>query len=89
MKRRTEEHVRMLKKFVPNGYKPTIPGTLRLNVAGGQNWKCAICISPFNGADFDIDHKDRWIDSFDNTESNLQALCIPCHRLKTSNENSN
>ena len=45
MKRRTEEHVRMLKKFVPNGYKPTIPGTLRLNVAGGQSWKCAICES--------------------------------------------
>ena len=42
----------------------------------------------FTGSDFDIDHKVRWTDSFDNTELNLQALCVSCHRLKTSDENS-
>ena len=61
---------------------------VRLNVAGKQGWKCAICISPFTGSDFDIDHKVRWNDSFDNTESNLQALCVGCHRQKTASENT-
>lgn len=86
MKKITEEHIRLLKRLKPN--KPSFSTTLRLNVAGKQGWKCAICISSFTGSDFDIDHKVRWTDSFDNTESNLQALCVSCHRLKTSDENS-
>ena len=37
---------------------------------------------------FEIDHKIRWIDSFDDSDENLRALCISCHKIKTANENS-
>ena len=86
-----EEHIRLLKKLNPEllkKLKPSLTTSLRLNIAGKQGWKCAICISQFTGSDFDIDHKVRWNDSFDNTESNLQALCVGCHRQKTASENT-
>ena len=86
-----QEHIRLLKKLNPDllkKLKPSFTTSLRLNIAGKQGWKCAICISQFTGSDFDIDHKVRWNDSFDNTESNLQALCVGCHRQKTASENT-
>ena len=38
---------------------------------------------------FEIDHKIRWHDSFDDSDENLRALCISCHKIKTANDNSN
>ena len=35
-----------------------------------------------------LGHKIRWIDSFDDSDENLRALCVDCHRIKTSMENS-
>ena len=34
-----------------------------------------------------LDHKIRWIDSFDDSEENLRALCVSCHKQKTAMEN--
>jgi len=62
-------------------------------VAGRQRFKCAASISeytcPMNGEPFDesgyeIDHIKELRDGGTNEESNLQALCVMCHRVKTS-----
>ena len=58
----------------------------RNKIAYNQGWKCAICIEML-GPSFEIDHKVRWIDSFDDSEENLRALCVSCHKQKTAIEN--
>jgi 5-methylcytosine-specific restriction endonuclease McrA len=58
----------------------------RNKIAYNQGWTCGICIEMLGPA-FEIDHKIRWIDSFDDSEENLRALCVSCHKQKTAMEN--
>ena len=67
--------------------RPTMTNPRRNKIASTQGWKCSDCHGML-GASFDIDHKIRWIDSFDDSDENLRALCVDCHRIKTSMENS-
>ena len=62
-------------------------------VAGRQRYTCAASISdytcpmkgePFDESGYEIDHIKELRDGGTNEESNLQALCIMCHRVKTS-----
>lgn len=66
-------------------------------VAGRQRYTCAASVSdytcPMNGQPFDesgyeIDHIKELREGGTNEESNLQALCIMCHRVKTSRKTS-
>lgn len=65
-------------------------------IAGRQHYKCTNninnyeCPLYFNGRDgsfdeagYEIDHINELSISFNNDISNLQALCIMCHRVKT------
>ena len=67
--------------------KPQLNNVHRNKIARRQFFKCAGCTTMLDAV-FHIDHKIRWIDTFDNSGENLQALCITCHGLKTAQENS-
>lgn len=62
----------------------------KLFILSRQNNLCNYCgtILKFEGKTplFDIDHIECISKSFDDTLDNLQALCLICHRIKTSNE---
>jgi len=74
------------KGFCPK--RPIMTNPRRKKIASTQGWKCLECHNML-GASFDIDHKICWIDSFDDSDDNLRALCVDCHRIKTATENSN
>jgi len=62
-------------------------------VAGRQRYTCAASVpeytcpmkgEPFDESGYEIDHIKELRDGGTNDLSNLQALCIMCHRVKTS-----
>lgn len=61
----------------------------RCGIASAQDWKCKSCGCEINDRDYDIDHirpiKPRWKgdEAGRNDLGNLQALCKPCHKIKT------
>jgi len=66
-------------------------------VAGRQRYTCAASIpeytcpmrgEPFDESGYEIDHIKELREGGTNEESNLQALCIMCHRVKTSRMSS-
>jgi len=54
-------------------------------IARGQKWICGRCQEKIDPMGFDIHHKNK--DPSDNDISNLEALCVPCHRKVTQKEN--
>jgi len=48
---------------------------------GGCCEECRVRIRPGSGPEFD--HRKPLIAGGENRETNLQVLCIPCHRAKT------
>lgn len=67
--------------------RPTMLPQRRLRLAAQQSWTCAKCSALLSAA-FHADHKTPWTDTFDDTDSNIQILCAPCHLEKTSEETS-
>ena len=66
-------------------------------VAGRQRFKCAESIpdytcplkgEPFDESGYEIDHIQELRDGGSNELTNLQALCISCHRVKTTRNTS-
>jgi hypothetical protein len=62
-------------------------------VAGRQRFKCAASVpeytcplkgEPFDESGYEIDHIKELRDGGTNDLANLQALCVSCHRVKTS-----
>ena len=76
--------IKLIKKHPPP--RPAMAQNRRLRIAAGQNWECAICHMKLSSV-FHIDHIQRWTDTFDDTDENLQCLCVECHTQKTSEEN--
>ena len=70
----------------------------KTNVKSGrlaQHFRCACCQEEFVAKDIQIDHIvpigtektwDQFIDGLFCESHNLQALCIPCHKIKTKKE---
>jgi HNH endonuclease len=56
-------------------------------VAAQQGWQCNICDEKLTSC-FDIDHEVPLFKGGADAYSNLQALCVPCHRNKTAAERS-
>lgn len=65
---------------------------VKKQVASIQRFMCAANISgyscplkgkPFDEAGYDIDHKVPLSEGGNNDVTNLQALCVSCHRVKT------
>ena len=53
-----------------------------------QECKCNECEKVLTTYDHDLDHISQYCESFDNSNDNLQYLCLVCHRKKTSMEQS-
>lgn len=73
-----------------------VTAAVKKRVAGKQRFTCAANVSdytcplggnPFDEAGYEIDHIVELCNGGTNDESNLQALCLMCHRVK-SNRNS-
>jgi 5-methylcytosine-specific restriction enzyme A len=56
-------------------------------VAAQQGWQCNVCEDLLTDC-YDIDHKVPLFKGGADAFSNLQALCVPCHRNKTAAERS-
>ncbi len=56
-------------------------------IANRQEWRCNVCKCDLFGIAFDIDHIQR-LDALGKHEpDNWQALCVPCHAIKTKVDN--
>jgi 5-methylcytosine-specific restriction endonuclease McrA len=65
----------------------TATQTQRLELWLLQNGLCAICTKPLPD-DYQVDHIQPWTQKGPTKLWNLQALCVACHCLKTSAQNS-
>mgnify|MGYP001605238856 CR=1 FL=1 len=62
-----------------------IPARVRVRVFQSQDGCCAECGKKMAvcGEPFEIDHTTALVNGGENRESNLRALCGPCHKSKT------
>lgn len=62
-----------------------IPPRVRLRVLDRQDGRCAECARKLGvaGERIEIDHVRALVNGGEHRESNLQALCAPCHGAKT------
>ena len=67
--------------------RPTMLPQRRLRLAAQQSWTCALCHAVLTAA-FHADHKTPFAISFDDSDANVQIVCVPCHLDKTSRETS-
>lgn len=61
------------------------PVSVKLKIAASQHWTCNVCKQMLS-EHFDLDHKTSLDQGGDNTQDNLQILCVTCHRQKTAQE---
>ena len=80
------EYVKQVKKQDVSIERPVMTQPRRLQIAARQEWKCNTCTKILSYV-FEIDHMIPWKISYDDSNKNLQALCVECHKLKTANEN--
>jgi len=78
--------VKTIKKQKIKVKKPAMTQRRRLTIAASQDWNCNKCSKKLSSC-FEIDHIERWSESFDDSDENLQALCVECHWNKTAEEN--
>lgn len=73
--------VTLFTTMVKSRRKP-VAFTDKLHVAASQQWKCAKCTCLLPSC-FELDHILPVALGGDNYTSNLQALCLECHRTKS------
>lgn len=57
----------------------------KIKVAASQKWRCMRCQELLDEC-FEVDHVEQHCLRGDDSESNTQALCPRCHRLKTNDD---
>ena len=85
LRRENERLLGLLRAHPPP--RPNMLPQRRLRLAAAQTWRCAICGEMLTEA-FHADHRVPWSESFDDSDLNVQILCVPCHLGKTSEEQS-
>jgi len=75
-------------QFSGNGQptKRSVSETKKKYVASNQNWKCKSCGNMLKHT-FEVDHVVRLQNGGSNDVNNLVAMCVDCHKTKTSFEN--
>jgi hypothetical protein len=74
-----------MKRSVTESQKKRVAGRQRYTCAASvSEYKCPMNGEPFDESGFEIDHIKELRDGGTNDLSNLQALCVMCHRVKTS-----
>lgn len=77
---------RSVKDWVGRTPDSKIPPRVRLRVFEAQSALCAECGKKLAvaGEPFEVDHITALINGGENAESNLRAICKPCHLAKTA-----
>jgi 5-methylcytosine-specific restriction endonuclease McrA len=73
-----------MERKVSAAKKKQIAGKQRFCCAGISGYKCPLDKKPFDESGYEIDHILELCNGGSNEDSNLQALCLMCHRVKTS-----
>lgn len=77
--------VKILKRHVTAAMKKRVAGIQRFTCAGNvSGYKCPLNGLPFDESGYDIDHIKPLSEGGTNETSNLQALCLMCHRVKSN-----
>ena len=69
----------------PARIKRSVSAAKKKRVAAAQKWKCDICGETLDET-YEIDHETALCNGGTNDDSNLRALCRPCHAKKTAEE---
>ena len=85
LRRENERLLELLRAHPPP--RPNMLAQRRLRLAAAQGWTCALCGEMLNEA-FHADHRVPFSETFDDSDANLQIVCVPCHSAKTSEEQS-
>lgn len=73
------------KRHVTAGTKKLVAGRQRYMCAGSvENYVCPLQGTPFDEAGYEVDHIVPLSEGGTNEASNLQALCLMCHRVKSN-----
>lgn len=73
------------KRKVTAAVKKQVAGKQRFTCAGNvQGYSCPLNGNPFDEAGYEIDHILPLSEGGSNDQSNLQALCLMCHRVKSN-----
>lgn len=100
-KKTITEVVRLTKKGLPyKKPKRRITESIKKMVAGRQNYKCAASVEQydcplyrrqgdgiFDESGYEIDHIEEFSINNNDSDENLQALCLMCHMVKTKRFN--
>ena len=62
--------------------RPGITYKRKLELVIKQKGVCNLCNNELEENNYDFDHKIPWSQSFDNSDGNIQILCLTCHRKK-------
>jgi len=77
--------VKILKRRVTDATKKRVAGIQRFTCSGNvSGYKCPLNGLPFDESGYDIDHIKPLSEGGTNETSNLQALCLMCHRVKSN-----
>lgn len=87
--------VRLFKRYSQRSQRLTVlsmkhkrkatSASVRLQIAWGQNWQCNSCRQVLHWT-FEVDHVVALCAGGSNEFSNLQALCVKCHKMKSMRE---
>ncbi len=73
------------KRKVTAAVKKQVAGKQRFMCAGNvSDYACPLSGNPFDEAGYEIDHIIPLSEGGSNDTSNLQALCLMCHRVKSN-----
>lgn len=73
------------KRHVTAGTKKLVAGRQRYMCAATvKDYECPLKGTPFDEAGYEVDHIVGLADGGSNEASNLQALCLMCHRVKSN-----
>lgn len=74
-----------IKRHVTAGTKKLIAGQQRYTCAANvKDYECPLKGQPFDEAGYEVDHIIPLAEEGTNDKSNLQALCLMCHRVKSN-----
>ena len=72
---------RAIPEWIADHDDQAIPARVKIRVFDLFDGKCAICTNRVTTAAYD--HATALINGGAHRESNLQLLCVPCHKVKT------
>lgn len=76
-----ERMTRALPEWIGATDDSAIPPRVKIRIFDRCGGSCAICTNPVVHAAYD--HMQALINGGSHRETNLQLLCVPCHKVKT------